>query len=318
MPPAAATAAGAAAPGTASRARPAWDLACSCCRRCWRWCRAARRRSPLSPDCARSGSSRLIASAVGRPLAEPWRLHGWAALRVPAALFGLLLLWGGLSALWAIEPARSLVKDMQLAGLFAAAIALAAAARSIADRAAAGASGDRRDRARPCLASIDFGTSGGLSRYVTRAALRAAAPQPDRGLARDHAAAARGVLSPRPRCCSRIAAAFAMGATVLLLDGTAAKTALLLSLPVAALLYLRRRAVARIAAALSRRRGADRAADPAVAGRRSARAARRATRSRTRSATAVRSGTSPASASPSARCSAGASMRRARYRAARS
>ena len=42
-----------------------------------------------------------------------------------------------------------------------------------------------------------------------------------------------------------------MGATVLLLDGTAAKTALLLSLPVAALLFWRRRLVARIAAALT-------------------------------------------------------------------
>jgi O-antigen ligase len=48
-----------------------------------------------------------------------------------------------------------------------------------------------------------------------------------------------------------IAAAFATGATVFLLDGTAAKTALLLSLPVAALLCWRRRVVARIAAALS-------------------------------------------------------------------
>jgi O-antigen ligase len=42
-----------------------------------------------------------------------------------------------------------------------------------------------------------------------------------------------------------------MGATVCLLDGTAAKTALALSLPVAALLYLRRGLVARMAAALS-------------------------------------------------------------------
>ena len=42
-----------------------------------------------------------------------------------------------------------------------------------------------------------------------------------------------------------------MGATVLLLDGTAAKTALALSLPVAVLLYLRRRLVAGIAAALA-------------------------------------------------------------------
>jgi O-antigen ligase len=48
-----------------------------------------------------------------------------------------------------------------------------------------------------------------------------------------------------------IAAAFAIGGTVFLLDGTTAKSAVLLSLPVAALLYWRRHVVARIAAALS-------------------------------------------------------------------
>ena len=54
--------------------------------------------------------------AIGAVAANPPR--DWGGMRVPAALLGLLLLWGGLSALWAIEPARSLVKDLQLAGLF--------------------------------------------------------------------------------------------------------------------------------------------------------------------------------------------------------
>ncbi len=55
----------------------------------------------------------------------------------------------------------------------------------------------------------------------------------------------------RGRTLLGLAAASVMAATVLLLAGTAAKAALALSLPVAALLYLRRVAVARIAAALS-------------------------------------------------------------------
>ena len=81
----------------------------------------------------------------------------------PAAIFGLLLLWGGLSALWAIEPARSLMKDLQLAGLFAAAIALAAAARSIADPRRLALLMIAGTALGLAVAWCDFGTSGGLS-----------------------------------------------------------------------------------------------------------------------------------------------------------
>ena len=80
-----------------------------------------------------AGAAGCAARAGRRGRRRTLAMARWAALRVPAAIFGLLLLWGGLSALWAIEPARSLMLEIRLAGLFAAAIALAAAARSVAD-----------------------------------------------------------------------------------------------------------------------------------------------------------------------------------------
>jgi O-antigen ligase len=186
--------------------------------------------------------------AVGVIAADPSR--DWRGLRVPATLLGLLLLWGALSAAWAIEPARSLLKDLQLAGLFAAAIVLAAAARSV----------DPRRLAFLAIAGTvlglvvawcDLGTSGGLSRHVT---LRPFAPPRLNQIAVWLAIMllpVAALLVCRGRALLGIAAAFILGATVFLLDGMAAKAALALSLPVAALLYWRRRLVARIAAALS-------------------------------------------------------------------
>src|SRR5260370_22952255 len=54
------------------------------------------------------------------------------ALRRPAMVLGALVLWGAVSAAWSIDPWRSLVIAMRLAGLFAAALALAAVPRRIA------------------------------------------------------------------------------------------------------------------------------------------------------------------------------------------
>jgi hypothetical protein len=53
-----------------------------------------------------------------------WR----SALAVPAALLVSLLVWGAVSAAWAPDPLRSLEQAARLAGLFAAALAMAAAA----------------------------------------------------------------------------------------------------------------------------------------------------------------------------------------------
>ena len=52
-------------------------------------------------------------------------------LRHPAMLLALLVLWGALSAAWSIDPARSLLLAARLLGLFAAGVALAAAAGRI-------------------------------------------------------------------------------------------------------------------------------------------------------------------------------------------
>src|SRR5713101_1379611 len=57
----------------------------------------------------------------------------FTGLRLPAVILGALLLWGGLSAVWSIDPGRSLVMAARLAGLFAAGLALAAAASRIAE-----------------------------------------------------------------------------------------------------------------------------------------------------------------------------------------
>ena len=199
------------------------------------------------------GAAPLVAvaglCAFGVLAADPPR--DWSRLGAPAALLGLLLLWGGLSVVWAIEPVRSLVKDMQLAGLFAAAIVLAAAARSIADaRWLAGLviAGTALGLA---VALGDFATSGGLSGHVN---MRPFAPPRLNQIAVWLAIMLlplTAFLWGRGRRLPGMATAISIGTTVFLLDGTAAKTALLLSLPVAALLYWRRRVVARIAAALS-------------------------------------------------------------------
>ena len=58
--------------------------------------------------------------------------YPFAALRFPAAILAALLVWGAASAMWSIDPGRSLVLDARLAGLFAAGLALAAAPRRVA------------------------------------------------------------------------------------------------------------------------------------------------------------------------------------------
>src|SRR5260370_22042894 len=68
--------------------------------------------------------------AAGLIAAQP--PYDLRALRRPAALLGALVLWGAVSAAWSIEPGHSLVIAARLAGLFAAALALAGAASRVA------------------------------------------------------------------------------------------------------------------------------------------------------------------------------------------
>src|SRR5271166_3971928 len=78
----------------------------------------------------------VLASAAGLCAAglllSTGGLRPRAALAVTAGLLGCLLVWGLLSALWSVAPLRSLEVSARLAGLFAAGLALAAAADRVA------------------------------------------------------------------------------------------------------------------------------------------------------------------------------------------
>ncbi|HTV90716.1 MAG TPA: O-antigen ligase family protein [Stellaceae bacterium] len=181
-------------------------------------------------------------------LAQPGRRA--AALSLPAVLLGALIVWGGLSALWSLDPGRSLLLAARLCGLFAAGLALATASGGI--RAPhrlrlALAAGTTLGIA---LALADLASAGGLSRYVS--ARPFIAPR----LNQEAAWVALLLLPIVVLLFARfrlpaLAAAAALTAAVFALDDTTAKLALAASLPVAALFYLRRTAAARVAAALA-------------------------------------------------------------------
>src|SRR5207302_9658760 len=58
--------------------------------------------------------------------------YRFAGLRLPTGFLAALLVWGAASAVWSIDPRRSLLLDMRLAGMFAAGLALATAASRVA------------------------------------------------------------------------------------------------------------------------------------------------------------------------------------------
>jgi O-antigen ligase len=187
--------------------------------------------------------------AVG--LAAAKRPLPLAALRAPAAIFGALVLWGALSALWSIDRGRSLVLDVRLAGLFLAALALAAAAPLVA----------RPGRLGFCLvASTAFGallalgdlvTAGGLSHHISIRAFGATRLNQLAVWLALLALPASAFLATRSGRLLALLAAAAMALVVVLLDDTGAKIALALSLPAAAAFGWRRATVARIAAGLA-------------------------------------------------------------------
>jgi exopolysaccharide production protein ExoQ len=71
------------------------------------------------------------ALALGLVMRDP--ATAWRELRVPAAIFAAIVLWGAVSAAWSPSVARSLLIAARLAGLFAAGLALVAAVRVIAE-----------------------------------------------------------------------------------------------------------------------------------------------------------------------------------------
>jgi len=75
----------------------------------------------------------LVAFAGLMALGRAWPLDRAAlrTIRIPALLCVALVVWGSISAAWAIDPSRSFLIAARLAGLFAAALALAVAAGRI-------------------------------------------------------------------------------------------------------------------------------------------------------------------------------------------
>ncbi len=174
-----------------------------------------------------------------------------ASLRRPAAILGALVVWGGLSAAWSIDPWRSLVMVTRLAGLFGAALALAAAASRVAAPWRLTLLLFAGTAIGIAVAGYDLASAGGLSQYVSIRAFRAPRLNQLAVWLALVLLPATALLICRGQLLLALVAAAAMAATVYTLADTTAKLALGLSLPMAALLYLRRGAVARIAAALA-------------------------------------------------------------------
>ncbi|HEX3954721.1 MAG TPA: O-antigen ligase family protein [Stellaceae bacterium] len=175
----------------------------------------------------------------------------YAALRTPAMILAALILAGALSATWSIDPGRSLMLDARLAGLFAAGLALAAAAGRIA--------APRRltlcliggTAIAVVLAASDMASGGGLSQYVSARAFGAPRLNQIAVWLAVLLLPVCAILVTRRRFVLGLAVGLVAAVTVYAFEGTAAKAALTLSLPVAALFWLWRRTMARLAAVVS-------------------------------------------------------------------
>ena len=192
-----------------------------------------------------------VAGVLGLLLALPAGAVAWRKLLIPAALLGALIVWGLASALWAVNPARSLVMAARLAVLFAAALGLAAAVpllvapRRLLCWLGAGLA------VAIVLTAIQFVTQGWLTgAFSKRGFIAPALNQVENALAL--------LLLPlvallierrRPWLAAFVAAAMAL--TLFGLDGTTGKAGVAAGMMVAALLYLARGPICRLAAIVS-------------------------------------------------------------------
>ena len=174
--------------------------------------------------------------------------YRFAALPVPAGCLAALLLWGLASALWSIEPQRSLILDLRLTALFVGALALAAAAERIAAP---------QRLAKFLLAGLGLGLMVTWFELVTggeltnRISVRGFEPyrldQITIGLAILAPPLAAWLVQRGWPALALLTAAASVG-TIAFLDDMTAKAALAASLPITALLFARPRAVARVMA----------------------------------------------------------------------
>jgi O-antigen ligase len=187
-------------------------------------------------------------AAAGLLLASPRPAPG-PRLKAAAALLAIVVGWGAVSASWAPEPEHSLVLAARLAGLFAAGLALAAAAGRIAAPARLGRFLLAGFLLALVLAVFDFSSGGALTRPLsTRPYQPAWLNQAANGFAVLLLPLAAALAAQGRRIAAIAFAAFA-SATVFALIGAAAKVALATGLATAALLYLAGAGAARVAGA---------------------------------------------------------------------
>ena len=174
-----------------------------------------------------------------------------AVLAPAAAVLGCLLFWGMASVLWSVDLLRALVMTARLAGLFAASLALAAAANCI-----------RAPRRLTLwlLAGFVAGVAMAAAELASHGAL--GAPFTDRvyQAARLNRASVTFAIVLLPISVALLRSGPAIypllfatttAATIFVLAGTAAKASLLAGLPMGALFYLARRRAAQAAAIVS-------------------------------------------------------------------
>jgi O-antigen ligase len=186
----------------------------------------------------------LVLAGNRQPLLPP-------AFAVPMALLVALLTWGGVSALWSIDPLRSLEQAARLTGLFAVALAMAAAAdfvhtpRRLASLLLAGFV------IAIIMAAVDLATHGAVSKpFSTRVYQPAWLNQVSVAFAILLLPTSAALIACGHRLVGPLFGLVA-AVTILALAGTAAKMALAAGLPFALLCYYQRVRVARIAAVLS-------------------------------------------------------------------
>ena len=172
-------------------------------------------------------------------------------LLVTAILLGSLVLWGTVSAFWSVVPLRSLVLAVRLAGLFAAGLALVAAARLVAAP---------RRLTLFLLASLVLGIAMAVTELVTDGMLSSFFSERVYRATRLNQASVSFAILIFPACAVLVCrgqAIFALllaavtAATIYALVGTAAKAVLIAGLPMGLLLYRSRARVARAAAVIS-------------------------------------------------------------------
>jgi O-antigen ligase len=175
-----------------------------------------------------------------------WRRVRWLAL-----VFAALVLWGLVSSLWAIEPRRSLITALRLAAMFAAGLALIAAAENIA----------APNRVVRCLvagfalalalSAAQFATKGGLTTpFYERQFIGAVLNQAEDGFTFLILPVGAALLLQGRRFLAVVLVVVTVGAFGVLVSETA-RTAFMLGLVAAMLLYGWRAALTRAAAVLS-------------------------------------------------------------------